>query len=52
MLYQRKSFTLPAVNKSLTGIQYDFATLTKDEFIVRYGADSYPTDPPEAQWKK
>lgn len=46
MQYLQKTFTLPASNKQLTERQYDYATLTKSEFIAKYGdaAEGYTAD--------
>jgi hypothetical protein len=38
LLYEQKTFTLPASNKA-TERQWDFATLTPDEFKAKYEID-------------
>lgn len=42
MQYLKPSFTLPASRKQLTQREYDYATLTKAEFIAKYG--DYPAE--------
>ena len=37
MKYLARKFTLPAANTKTTGLNWDLAFLTRDEFIERYG---------------
>jgi hypothetical protein len=37
MLYQQKSFTLPASNPRVTEKNWDRATLNKSDFVSKYG---------------
>lgn len=36
MKYLRGTFTLPAANTKTTGVNWDLAFLTRDEFIEKY----------------
>lgn len=36
MKYVSGTFTLPAANSKTTGLNWDLAFLTRDEFIARY----------------
>lgn len=40
MLYNRRSFTLPASSQPISQRAWDFATLTAREFIQKYGEDA------------
>jgi hypothetical protein len=41
MLYTRKTFTLPASRTNVGQRTWDYATLTKDAFLEKYGADAH-----------
>lgn len=45
MLYQRPSFTCPAAPQNTTQQQWDFAMLSKKEYIAKYkiSVDEYET---------
>lgn len=40
MQYLKTSFTLPSSSPNVTHRQYDYSTLTKEEFIAKYGVDA------------
>lgn len=49
MLYQRPKFTLPTAGGKVSQRQWDFSTMSKEQFTEKYGSDSYPSDLPEQE---
>lgn len=40
MLYQRRTFTCPAAPSKTSQRNWDFSTLTREEFLAKYGQDA------------
>jgi hypothetical protein len=41
MLYTLNSFTLPSAPSGVSDIKWDYSTMTRAEFIEKYGEDKY-----------
>lgn len=40
MLYNRRSFTLPAAREPITQRAWDFALMDREEFLEKYGQEA------------